>query len=78
MNIFQPPEKMSLDREKDGQIIILECGTGLMSFQRDAAFGILYFISLQDLSTCFGCSLNQLSGVLKTECATTGTSHRMW
>jgi hypothetical protein len=48
-----------------------------MSFQRDAAVGSLYFISLQDLSTCFGCFLHPSSGVLKTACAT-GTSHRMW
>jgi hypothetical protein len=46
-----------------------------MIFQRDAAVSSLYFISLQDSSTCFGCSLHPSSGVLKTACATTGTSH---
>jgi hypothetical protein len=46
-----------------------------MSFQRDAAVSSLYFISLQDLSTDFGCSLHPSSGVFKTACATTGTSH---
>jgi hypothetical protein len=49
-----------------------------MSFQLDAAVSSLYFISLQDLCTCFGCSLHPSSGVLKTACAITGTSHRMW
>jgi hypothetical protein len=38
----------------------------------------LYSISLQDLSACFGCSLHPSSGVLKTACAATGTSHMMW
>jgi hypothetical protein len=46
-----------------------------MSFQRDAALSSLYFISLQDFSTCFGCSLRPSSGVFKIVCATTGTSH---
>jgi hypothetical protein len=50
----------------------------LVSFQRDAAGSSLYFISLQDLSTCFGCSLHPSSGVLTTAYATTGTSHMMW
>jgi hypothetical protein len=49
-----------------------------VSFQRDAAVSSLYFISLQDLSTCFGCSLHPSSGVLKTAYATTGASHVMW
>jgi hypothetical protein len=48
-----------------------------VSFQRDAEVSSLYFISLQDLSTRFGCSLHPSSGVLKTACATTGTCHRM-
>jgi hypothetical protein len=46
-----------------------------MSFQRDAAVSSLYFIPLQDLSTCFRCSLHPSSGLLKTAYATTGTSY---
>jgi hypothetical protein len=46
-----------------------------VSFQRDAAASSLYFISLQNLSTCFGCSLHPSSGVLKTAYATTGTTY---
>jgi hypothetical protein len=49
-----------------------------VSFQRDAPVRSFYFISLQDLSTCFGCSLHPSSGLLKTAYATTGTSHMMW
>jgi hypothetical protein len=49
-----------------------------VSFQRDATVISLYFISLQDLSTCFGRSLHPSSGVLKTAYAATGTSHMMW
>jgi hypothetical protein len=49
-----------------------------MSFQRDAAVSSLYFISPQDLSTCFGCSLHPSSGILKAVYATTGTCHGMW
>jgi hypothetical protein len=49
-----------------------------VNVQRDAAVSSLYSISLQDLSTCFGCSLHPSSGVLKAACATTGTSHMMW
>jgi hypothetical protein len=49
-----------------------------VSFQRDAAVSSPYFISLQDLSTCFGCTLHPSSGVLKTVYTTTGTSHMMW
>jgi hypothetical protein len=37
-----------------------------VSVQRDAAVSSLYFISLQNLSTRFGCSLRPSSGVLKT------------
>jgi hypothetical protein len=50
----------------------------VVSFQRDVAVTSLYFVSLQDISTCFGCSLNPSRGVLKTAYATTGTSHIMW
>jgi hypothetical protein len=59
---------------------MVPCITDLIfvSFQRDPAVSSLYFISLQDLSTCFGCSLHPSSGVLKTSCTTTGTSHVMW
>jgi hypothetical protein len=45
---------------------MVPCITNLIfvSFQRNAADSSLYFISLQDLSTCFGCSLNPSSGVV--------------
>jgi hypothetical protein len=46
--------------------------------QRDATASILYFISLQDYCTCFGCSLHPSSGVHKTAYATTGASRVMW
>jgi hypothetical protein len=49
-----------------------------VSVQRDAAVSSLYFISLQDLYTCFGCSLHLSSGVLKTAQAATGTSHELY
>jgi hypothetical protein len=56
---------------------MVPCITNLIfvGFQRDAAVSSFYFISLQNLSTCFGCSLHPSSGVLKTEYATTGTSY---
>jgi hypothetical protein len=49
-----------------------------MSVQRDATVSSLYFISLQDYCTCFGCSLHPSSRVHRTADATTGTSHMMW
>jgi hypothetical protein len=47
-----------------------------ISFPRDATLSSLFYF-IQDYSTCFGYSLRPSSGVLKTLCATTGTSHRL-
>jgi hypothetical protein len=59
---------------------MVPCITNLVfvSFQRDAAVSSLYFMSLQNFSTYFGCSVHPSSGVLKTAYATTGTSHMVW
>ena len=45
-----------------------------MNVQRDATICSLYFILLQDHSTCFGCRLHPSSGVRKTVVTATGTS----
>ena len=47
----------------------------IMNVQRDATISSLYFILLQDHSTCFGCLSHPSSGVHKTVVTTTGTSH---
>ena len=46
-----------------------------MNVQRDATIRSLYFILLQDHSTCFGCRPHPSSGVHKTVVTATGTSH---
>jgi len=46
-----------------------------MNVQRDATICSLYFILLQDHSTCFGCRPHPSSGVRKTVITATGTSH---
>ena len=47
----------------------------LINVQRDAAICSLYFILLQDHSTCFGCRPYPSSEVHKTVVTATGTSH---
>jgi len=47
----------------------------LINVQWDATISILYFILLQDHSTCFGCRPYQSSGVHKAAVTATGTSH---
>jgi hypothetical protein len=47
----------------------------LLNVQRDATICNLYFILLQDHSTCFGFCPHQSSGVYKTVVTATGTSH---
>jgi hypothetical protein len=56
--------KIFLDDTDDGDVSLInavanicELPTRFSSYQRDAAVTSLYFISLQDLSTCFGCSV---------------------
>ena len=45
-----------------------------INVQRDATVCNLYFILLQDHSTCFGCRPHPSSGVHKTVATATGTS----
>ena len=47
----------------------------LINVQRDATICSLYFILMQNHSTCFGCRPHPSSGVHKTVVTSTGTSH---
>jgi len=47
----------------------------LINVQQDATICSLYFILLQNHSTCFGCHPHPSSGVHKTVTTATGTSH---
>ena len=47
----------------------------LIYVQRDATICSIYFILLQNHSTCFGCRPHPSSGVHKTLTTATGTSH---
>ena len=53
----------------------------IINVQRDATICSLYFILLQEHSTCFGCLSNPSSWVHKTVVTATGISHiprRIW
>ena len=53
----------------------------IINVQRDATLCSLYFILMQDHSTCFGCHPHPSSGVHKTVVTATGTSYmprRVW
>jgi len=53
----------------------------IINVQRDATICSLYFILLQDHSTCFGCRPHPSPGLHKTVVISTGTSHisrRVW
>ena len=47
----------------------------IINVQRDATICSLYFILLQDHSTCFGCRPHSSSGVHETVVTANGTSH---